>query len=123
MNNEVDFFGDATVKEVVHQLWANVFQASNKVIRDAGLFGFDGIELIPDPNIHQMVNALAVISGALDIMISLLDDAEINHNEVRLVLNAKKQILSMEYVAAALKSGNREDFDKAIEELKQQAPF
>ena len=116
-----DFFGDDAVKALVEKAWESVFITSNKVIRDAGIFGFEGIEVIPNPNIHQMLTTLTIVSNVLDFMLSLSSEAEIDYDARRLILNAKQQILTLERVATALKAVNREDFNQAMQDLKSQA--
>ena len=51
----------------------------------------------------------------------ILANEALEYDESRFVLNAKQQILWMETVAAALIAGRREDFDAAIQKIKNQA--
>lgn len=123
MNNFSDFFNDATIKEEVVGLWGNVFQVSNKIIKDANFYGFDLIDLIPDPNVHQILKSMKVINSLLEDIMDDIEDSEIQeHIEMtRIILNAKQQILLMEKVAISLKQKDKVEFDSAINAMKNQA--
>jgi hypothetical protein len=122
-DEKIEFFGDKAIKKHVEELWAGVFKASNKVIKDAKIFGFETIGTIPNPNIHQMLATLGVIDGMLDIILSLSQVGRVDVDDVRLIFNAKQQILVMEQIATALNSEDRNSYDEAIKRLGQQAPF
>lgn len=120
----IEYFGDPLIKSTVEKAWAKFFEFSNKVIRDAGYFGFSGLEIIPDPNIHQMLASLSVVDSALDIMLTSCSDMPtLQYDATKMILNAKQQILNLESVANSLKAQNREDFDRAMEVLTGQAVF
>ena len=112
---------DAVVKDRVQKAWNVVFAASNKVLVDEKRFGFTGMGVIPDPNIHQLVVLLRALDAVLNSIASEFDD--LAYDDTRLLLNAREQITRMERVAAALRSNNIEDFNDAIQMLEQQAPF
>lgn len=111
---------DAEIKARVNKVWEDVFLASSVVIAQARKFGFLGMDIIPDPNIHQMLVTIRLLDDHID---TFIDHDELEYNEKRLMLNAKTQLTRMELVAAALKANNREDFDSAIAELENQAHF
>jgi hypothetical protein len=111
---------DAAIKARVNVVWEKVFLASSIVIAQAKKFGFLGMDIIPDPNIHQMLVTIRLLDDQID---TFVDHEDVEYNEERLMLNAKKQLAKMEIVAAALKANNREDFDAAIAELEGQAAF
>ena len=108
---------------LIQQSWENVFKVSNKVIHQSGVYGFDGIELIPNPNVHQMLASLSVISGMLTNIIGILGKTSLDTESVRLLLNSQTTIGILESVASALISGERDSYDKAIADLKRQANF
>lgn len=112
-------------KAELDDFWARVFKVSNKVIYDAGLYGFYGMEIIPDPNIHTMMQKLNLVDTLLDNVLVHFGARESvdTYTETRLVLNAKQQILNLERVVAALKANCKEDFDNAINTLRSQAVF
>lgn len=121
MDNKIALLiDDAEIKARVNIVWEKVFHASNIVIVQAKKFGFLGMDIIPDPNIHQMLVTIRLLDDQIDTFVG---DENIEYGEERLMLNAKKQLAKMEIVAAALKANNREDFDTAIAELEGQAAF
>lgn len=117
-NGLKEFFGDATVKDKVTELWAKVFDASNKVLHQNKVYGFGGIEIAPSPNIHDMMVTLLVLGAVIDVLYAKLD---LEYEQERQLLNAKAQITTMERVASALKARNRQDYDAAVAALDKQA--
>lgn len=122
-NNNTEFFGDETIKLLVESLWSKVFAASNKVIRDTEVFGFNEIEVIPNPNVHQIIASLAVISNTLELIMTMDRNGVINIGDARQLINAKQQILNMEAIAIALKSKDRDAYEEAVRRLQNQAQF
>lgn len=126
MNGEqviVELFADAEIKQKVEEVWAKVFEASNRVLKHANNFGFSMMEIVPSPNIHEMLTTLQIFSSVLDILINHADKLGIEYDETRLMLNAREQLTRMERVAFALKANNKEDFDLWLRELERQAVF
>lgn len=119
----IELFDEQDIKLRVEKVWGKVFSASNKVISQAKNFGFSGIEIIPSPNIHDMLVRLQVFSAVIDILVTHAELFEVEYAETRLLLNAKEQITRMERVAAALKANNRADYIEAISTLESQACF
>lgn len=111
---------DAIVCKKVHTAWSLVFQFSNKVLTDEKKFGFTGMGLIPDPNIHQMMAALKGLDSILEYVAT---EFSLPTDEIRLILNARTQITKMGAVAAALKANSEEAFTIALAELDAQAAF
>lgn len=114
---------DEVVKQRVEAVWAEVFKSSNEVLKQAKDYGFLGIEKIPSPNIHQILVYLQVFDALIDILLAHTEKVDMPYGQVRQLLNAKSQLVTMGRVASALKADNREDFETAIKELQVQAPF
>ena len=123
MTGEILSFDIALATEYVSSVWTDVFATSNLVIKQSGLYGFNGIELIPNPNIHQMLASMSVVSVMLDKITEKLDRIDLDPDDTRLLLNAKQQILRLEQVAAALLAKDEPLYNEAILELKKQAVF
>ncbi len=116
-----EFFNDESIRSYVEELWGKVFEVSNQIIRDTKVFGFNEIDVIPDPNIHQMLATLAVASNTLDLILNMNSNGDIDIGDTRLVLNAKQQVLNMESIATALKSKDRSRYDESVKRLHEQA--
>ncbi|MHB1299321.1 MAG: hypothetical protein ACYCY8_00450 [Burkholderiales bacterium] len=114
---------DSDIKDKVIEVWSKVFEASNRVLKHANNFGFSLMEIVPSPNIHEMLAALQIFSSVLDILINHADKLGIEYEETRLMLNAREQLTRMERVAFALKANNKEDFDLSLAALEKQAAF
>lgn len=123
MNGEIIGFDIAAATEYVSSAWTDVFATSNLVIKQSGLYGFNGIELIPNPNIHQMLASMSLVSVMLDKITEKLDRIDLHPEDTRLLLNAKQQILRLEQVAAALLAKDEPLYNQAILELEKQAVF
>lgn len=106
----------AEVQERVEKLWSLVFTASAKIIKDAKIYGFTGIGQLPAPNVHDMVRHLQVFGAILDILYSFDQPYE----QQRQILNAKRQIATMEQLAAALIADKKEDYEEALAALEKQ---
>lgn len=111
---------DAAIKARVNKVWEEVFETTSIVITQSRKFGFLGMEIIPDPNIHQMLVTIRLLDNNID---TFIDNEELDYEEKRLMLNAKTALTKMESVANALTNNKREDFNIAIAELERQAPF
>ena len=119
----IELFSDAAIKQKVGKVWEKVFTASSKVIKHANNFGFLGMEIIPSPNIHEMLVAMQMLSSIIDILITNAEKLGIEYEETRLMINAKEQITRMERLAAALVANNRDDYEQALASLEKQAAF
>lgn len=120
----VALLDDAGIKHRVEQLWAKVFESSNSIIKHARDYGFPGIEVIPSPNIHQILIHLQVFDALIDILLANASKiGELEYDEIRKLLNAKTQLVNMGRVATALKADNKDDFEAAVADLEKQAVF
>lgn len=114
---------DPDIRQKVDALWAEVFTSSNKILHHAKFYGFMGMEVIPSPNIHQILLTLRIYDSVIGVLLDNAENCDLEHDELRLLFNAKQQILRMEAVAIALKIGDRGAFDLAIKQIEHQAPF
>lgn len=110
---------DEGVSSRVTELWVQVMDASIKVLYQAQTYGFSLIEIIPDPNIHQMLFTMRSIESILDVIIDDNIFGELNYEDIRKALNARESIRRMEQVVIALKADNKVDFEKAIDHLSK----
>jgi hypothetical protein len=107
------------VQPTVEALWDKVFQYSEVVLEHSRDFGFEGMHQ-PQPNIHQLVLYVGLLEGAIDV---LTEDANATPEEIRLMLNSRRRLGSIKAAAKALIRENQEDFDAAIKDLENVAPF
>lgn len=118
MATVVGISSNAVNQQKVEQLWAKTFEYSNRIIHQVRNFGFPGIGKMDAPKMSDMLITLQMISAVIEVLI-----ANSEYDEMRLLLNVKKQITNMELVASAWKAGNQEDFDNAVASLECQAAF
>lgn len=120
--NQVDTFD--VINQRVLKIWEAVFKASNTVLRHAERYGFHGIEVIPNPNIHEMLVQIELVEKGLSAIVETgTKGLGFSEDEVRLALNADEQVKRMRRVAAALLAGDADAFEEAISELERQAAF
>lgn len=119
MGGNAEFSDQIEVKEKVESLWAKVFQSSNNVLHQHKIFGFTGIELIPQPNIHERLVLLQVLSAIIDVLLNSAGGV-LEYEQQRQLLNAKSQITTMEQLATALKGNNQSDYEAAVAALELQ---
>lgn len=105
-------------KKHVEELWAKVFESSNRVISQNQKYGFQGVAKLPHPDVHVMVVQLKYFGAIIDILID-----QMPHDEMRLLLNAKAQIANMELLALAVSTNNLDAYRSALEALERQAVF
>jgi hypothetical protein len=121
-NDGEGLYAQAEIREKVLAVWDRVFKASNKVIQDAKNYGFLGMDVAPDPNIHTLLVSSKFLA---EIVTFLVDQAEQRDDidSVRMLLNAKAQLLRLERLANELKANNEEGFNSVLSELNAQAVF
>lgn len=119
MSESVILLEDFHTKMLLEEAWGKVFAVSNKIIDQARKYGFGGMEIIPNPNIHDLLIVIDLMDGMLNSIYhsGLLDDYE----QQRACLNAITQISKMETVALALKNNDEATFKEAIQDLERQA--
>ena len=106
-------------QQKVENLWARTFEYSNKIIKKVQNLGFTRFGEMVTPNIEEMLITLQMMSAVFEVLGSHADDA----NEVRLLLNAKQQILFMELLVSAWKARDQDEFNKLVDSLEHQAQF
>ncbi|MFN7155096.1 MAG: hypothetical protein ACK4OE_15535 [Acidovorax sp.] len=105
-------------------LWGKVFELSNTILHQNKMYGFEGIrEHAPDPSITTIVQYCRFFDQAFDSVMLFDAIKDIGYETRRCVLNAKKQVTTMEQLALAVQGGNKADYDAAVEALGKQAPF
>ena len=118
-NSETDVQWNDQQKKQVEDLWNMVFANSNRVLQQHKYYGFEGVKAMPNPNVHVMVTSLKILGGIMDVLLN----TDAPYEQSRQLLNAKKQITSMEQLALALLANNDEDYQQALDALDKQAPF
>lgn len=115
--------GDALPKEAF-ALWEKVFTLSNTILHQNKMHGFDGIRAkAPEPNIQTILQYCKFFDSAFDSVMMFDEIEDIGYEARRCVLNAKKQVTTMEQLAIAVKEGNKDDYDSAVKALATQAAF
>lgn len=101
----------------IEAVWATVFRASNKLIRDAKHYGFEHVGEQSSPNVEEMVGVLRMCGAVIDLLMT----PDLPYEQSRQLLNARSQITVFERVAISLQAGRKSDFEDALRELEKQA--
>jgi len=121
-SNGEDLYAKEEIRTKVIEVWDRVFKASNKVIRDAQNYGFLGMDVAPDPNIHTLLASSKLLAEIVSFLVGQAEQRD-DTDSVRLLLNAKEQLLRLEKLAVELKANNEEGFNRVLAELNTQAVF
>jgi hypothetical protein len=116
-------YGSLHIRQRVAIVWEEVFTASNKVISQSKKFDFLIMKGIPDPNIHTMLGKLQIFTGFMDKIIENAGILNVEHDEIKSILNAREQLRKLERVATALIDDNEDDYNFWIAALEKQAVF
>lgn len=116
----VDLFGDE-LPPVAEALWTEVFQASNRILNHHKNHGFDEIEKVPKPNVHDVLETLEALVLTFQGLQTASHVKGMSLYESNQVLNAHQQLSYMREVARALLAKDRERYETAIGAMKRQA--
>lgn len=107
-------------EEVQHEFeaaWGNVFQIVNNFLKAHDQFGFSLIAQKIHPSIEDMLLSLKMMGVILNFLGGHPDV------DLRMLLNAKQQILLFEQASLALQTQNKADYDKLVIQMRAQAQF
>jgi hypothetical protein len=107
------------VTPTVQDLWTAVFECGEIVIGHWKSFGFGEMHK-PNPNIHDLILYVSLLDGAIT---ALLNEADKSFEEVRLLLNTRRRLATMKEAGKYLEQGKQEEFEAAMVDLANQAPF
>lgn len=106
-------------KELLDQVWHEVFEASRKLVKVHINFGFTAFQENINPKIEDIVLGLKIIDSLLDT----LSSAVAEYPEQRKLFNCRQQILLVQEVATALQNSDKDFYEQAMGKLKNQSPI
>lgn len=106
--------------DALEQSWGKVLQVVNAFLKNHDQFGFELVEKKSSPSLEDMLLSLKMMGSILEL---LLGAAEESDEDVRLLLNAKQQIVWFEQAALALKRKDEPAYAKCVTLMKNQAQF
>lgn len=111
---------DAVREAIILEVWQNsVIKTVNDILKAHRIFGFQGIEANLNPKIEDVLHGL----GLAEYMLNDFLAHDLSHEETRAVLNSKQCVLVIQRIAVALKNGDQEAYQHAIQQLDSQAKF
>lgn len=121
--NRVTLDAEAAWKDaipLVEKIWEGVFHTTDRMLKVHHAFGFSEFEKQMNPKLENVIKALNVLETILDAMYG---SGILDHDDARLVLNSKQQIILVQRVAEALRGNSEADYTAAMENMAKQAVF
>jgi hypothetical protein len=106
------------LEPVALNVWDLVCKNIADILQECGLFGLIGVLSIPDPSVEKRIEALKKLNLICQVVIENV--APFNYSVMRVMYNAKQQILNLEILLSAAKNGNEQDFELAKNRLQAQ---
>jgi energy-converting hydrogenase Eha subunit H len=109
---------DDEVRAIVAEMWKKTVRLCTTVLHQVDLFTFDLMQL-PDPNIMDFEKIMRfVVCPLLD---QVAGEGNIDPYHGMKVDNIRQYSLYLREIAQAIRTGNREKFDRYVELLAEQA--
>jgi len=106
------------LSEVIGLIWNRVVQTVNKLVDAHKQFEFVHFAENLNPSLEDLNRAFEVV----DVTLSILMKAGLGLDEERTAINAQQCILKMKLLAVACAKNDKDDYEKIIHDLKNQAP-
>lgn len=108
----------AKISEQIEEIWSEVLDVANNVLKVHAKFGFTQFAENISPSLEDILLSLQVVESMLDTVGA---SGTLEYSETRKVGNAKQQILWIQTIGNALKYGNQEDYEASISKLGGQS--
>ena len=109
-----------TREEIIESIWNGVLRFVTVLVGSHKRYEFLTFREGLDPTLEDMLANAALVDLILQ---GLYLSGELNHDEMRMTLNARQAILNMRGLGDALESENEEEFERIMKCLNEQAPF
>lgn len=109
------------LETVAGEIWDLVCHNIDQVLKECELYGLAGILIVPDPSVEARITALKVFEVVCTSIVSALESSADSYSTIRIMLNAKQQLVWLEQLLNAAKNADSEGFKKAEDCLKNQA--
>lgn len=110
---------DAKLTEVIGLIWNRVVNQVNKLLEAHRKFEFMHFNANLNPSLEDVNRAFEVVDLALS---QLMNSGILGLDEERTAINARQCILKMKFLAIACAKQDKDDFEKIIRDLENQAP-
>ena len=105
------------MEDTVVEIWGAVCSNIEQVLRECQLYGLAGILMIRDPSIQERIDALKTFDRVCQIIVDNIPGED--YSIVRMMLNAKQQIINLEILLSAAQNDDSDGFDRAQEVLRR----
>ena len=107
------------LSELLGTIWNRVVRQINRLMHAHAEFGFAEFSENLNPSLQSVLMGFDVIDYALS---KLLQSGFLEYEEKRTALNSRQCILKMKQLAVALDSHQKDDFERIMQDLQNQAP-
>ena len=114
----VVLYDNLEIKERVDKIWGQVFSFSNRVLRDAKLYGYILLPEVPELDLHTMVYRLHMLNASMKFAIEHGPGLGLDHIHINMMLNAQEQLSRMRRLCDALDADDLEEYNSTIRELE-----
>lgn len=113
--------GPKNLEDLAATIWDKVCLNIDKVLEECQLHGLLGILTVPDPSVEARLNALRDFDQVCGVIIAALEHSGDGHSTIRVMINARQQILNLRLLLNAAKSGDAAEFEEVRARLGNQA--
>ena len=110
-----------SLEKLAESIWNIVCLNIDDILKECDLYGLAGILVVPDPSVEARILAIKQFEEVCTAIVSALERGHDQYSTIRVMLNAKQQILILEQLLNAAKNGDAKEFNEAHSQLKKQA--
>ncbi|MBL8525673.1 MAG: hypothetical protein JNN20_18485 [Betaproteobacteria bacterium] len=113
-----------TFEALVPEIWDLVCKNIDDILKECELHGLTEILTVPQPSVEARLIILKKFEGVCNTIIHALEagpPGDEQYSMLRVMFNAKQQILNLEQLLNAAKRQDSKDFKAAETALRQQA--
>ena len=106
---------DHSMEALVEDIWEDVFNYYDKVLKDADIHGFDLINL-PKPNVKDFLNMLDVV--IIPVLDRIADKGNTSYTATNKIINMKQCAIFLRQMVVAIQANDAVGFESALKELR-----
>lgn len=104
------------------EIWDTVCKNISLILKESDLYQLAGFLTIPDPSIESRINALKKLDAICHFIIENTEISNDGYSIIRIMHNAKQQILLLNILLSAAKRNDLAEFKRCKKLLSTQSP-
>lgn len=111
------------LQEEAATIWGKICHNVEQILQECSLYGLKEILIIPDPSVEARIMAMTNFDSVCGVIIMGLQQShhDYDDNTIRVMINAKQQILHLKLLLKAADAGDEDGFKVAQTALNEQA--